>query len=1151
MPTISLPEKPAPFSCRICEQPEHKDKAGPSCTGCPAFHDAHYFPHTVGDSAPDVLFVAEAPVVQRLNLVKRAQHEGPYHIAFEDDGGRVLQTSVNQLKAAANRRHLQVRYVYAVKCAVDNPNRQVITSCQTYLMAELAKVHAAREAVGKRGELIVVALGTRALTALGVAAESEEKCIGRDWHVQHGPVELHVFFTRSLKSIAAATGKHSAMLNDLENAFRAATGETIAKASRDELMAGYVFPTKLSAVRELVDYIKDYSENGIAPLQWAISADTETNTLHPYRPGLLLTTFSFSWATGKACAIPLFIPKLHEPYTLDDGTEMPPFVDPDYDPMVAWEIVKELLACGKPIIGHNFKYDLKVVWAMGWDVKSWGWDVMSAEHVLEEDKKGFYSLKKLAAQFLPRYAGYEDRLHEMLEADEDAGRVATKVGKTVVKVPEGVLQALQFAAEHKMIAKPTGSFRISSLEKKLRELEANIAAGVRLPLDEDLVKSCNVLIGAKTAGEFKKEGTAERRIKKGKGGFENVRIDELLFYAAIDADVTRQLAVQQVGRMHEEQARIEEYRRFIDIELRHAGPSEKKYFVPRLCDDPDPLRTLVKQHYVPRGRELCEIEYRGIRVDRAYLEQGLVDLETVTKRTEEQVYSLAGERFPLNSTKKLSKLLFDTGVGYKHPVPEQAEKLAREFPDEVKFVDGRIMYRAHHFTEKGAEQTGEAVLKSLVQKYQDPMANLLMSFKKAHKMRTSFFRNAEGLSRTDGFLRSGYNLNGTGTGRLSSSSKEVVDGAEYKFNMQNITKGLVGAFRDMAGNMILGEDGKPLFAGVNCKKLFIPDDDSYAFVNADAKGAEVSVYSAYSKDAALIEALIGGLDSHCFFGSKCLSPDQVARDEAGNRLEGEARRLALARAGIDDEHAWSYEDFLQGKDGLLADKDYGKRLKVLRDNIKRLVFGLLYGAGVRKIADIAGIPLALAETIKKLLFDMFPSIPAFLEQTKWELKTFGLVETFDGRRRRFSIKNAPSSLRAQAERRCINFKVQGTNSDIVMKVLVNVAPIIRDLGGRLLLTVHDSIGFQIPKRHLYQMPDVFKEYGTVRVARECPWMPVPYRWDMTCGDSYAADASIEDYIKNLPKKYQTDLDGYTEEEVFDSLREATDEPAPKKHKKKS
>jgi DNA polymerase I-like protein with 3'-5' exonuclease and polymerase domains len=184
--------------------------------------------------------------------------------------------------------------------------------------------------------------------------------------------------------------------------------------------------------------------------------------------------------------------------------------------------------------------------------------------------------------------------------------------------------------------------------------------------------------------------------------------------------------------------------------------------------------------------------------------------------------------------------------------------------------------------------------------------------------------------------------------------------------------------------------------------------------------------------------------------------------------------------------------------------------------------------------------LEFAKQIQALLFTKFPTIRTFMERTKWELRTFGLVEAFNGRRRRFLIgKGAPSDLRAQAERRAINFKVQGTNSDIVLSVLCWIAPIIEnDLRGRLLLTVHDSIGFQVPKQYAHQVRDVFTQCGTNRVAEAFPWMPVPYRWDVELGESYGQVMPAEEYVKGLTYMLpEPDLDGYTDEERMEDLRD--------------
>lgn len=1125
MATVSLPEAPPPFHCDICARAEYATKAGPGCVSCPAFKSAHYFPQPEGSDYADILVIGDAPIAPRLAVVggKAVPDNSLFHQPFKDDGARVLKNAIKEVQRLNPEfSALSFRYVYAVKCSVDSPSKAVITSCRTPLKTEIARLAAVRQANEPERSLTVIACGVPSLHALGIPVRSEKEATGRVYdNVKFGDAYLTVIFTRSLKALAVAVGKYSSVLADVERAMRIATHNEIRTLSRAEIEREYVYPKTVAEVKDLTQHVFEYTRSGVPHLDWKISFDTETNTLHPHWSGTKLIAVSFAWDDGRAATVPLW----HK--------------DTPYDPQPAYEHVTWLMRSGKPLIWFNAKYDFKVFWRLGWplgDVGKIAWDALCAEHVLEEDKKGQYSLKYLTKQDLPFLAGYEDRLHEeLLKSDSANFSEVQLTPQRAVKIPATVASSLERALAADLIK--NAQFRPEQVKKVLERLRQQ-------PLDSDealtrvrsQIADLTLLLNAKANGEFtgkaEKEAAKER---KRKGGFENTPLDELYFYAAVDADATRRIAIKQSERMYAEDDKFSRWRHQVNEEILSGPPTSElaKYRVDVLCEHSAPLHRLVKEDYLPRQTQLAKIEYQGINIDQQYLQWGDRALDNTITATTEKIFELCGEKFALGSPKMLANYLFVGGVGYKHPDPELAAQMAEEHPDAVRYVGGRIMYRSQHYTAKGQMQTGEAVLKSLVTRYKCPLANLLMSLKKADKAKNSFFKNIGILSHMfeDGRIHPGYNLTGTSTGRLSSSSG--VDGVG--FNNQNIPKGLLGALKDSRGNLILGADGKPVFDGVKCKKLFIPDDDSYCFGNADAKGAEVSIFAGYAKDSALINALLEGMDAHCFFASQCLNPNLVA---AG--LTGEDRRIALANAAIDDDHAWDYDDFLKGKDDLLEDKAYGKRLKALRDNIKRLVFGLLYGAGVRKIADIAGINLALAEQIKKLLFTKFPTLEAFINQTIWEMRTFGIVETYHGRRRRFSLgKYAPNALRAKAERQAVNFKIQATNSDIVMMVLCWVADVIeRDLKGRLLLTVHDSIGFQVPKKYAHQVPEIFKKYGTDRVARECPWLPVPYRWDVELGPSYGDVMGAEKYLAKLPAPLPApELDGCTEEEIFDDLRD--------------
>jgi len=1103
VPTTTFIEAPPREPCNICDSPRNANKAGASCRSCPSFIGPHYYPFGDGEGGPDVMVVGDVasppPRMFSMPMVGTAEHK-----TFDDDSGRVLRSAVNRLRESnPNYTKLRVRYVYGVRCAVDNPNRETINACKVPLYADIGKAMADRQLLGKTGPMVVLACGLNALRSLGIAAQSFEECAGRTYEVRVAGYDVHVVVTMSMKAIAAGVGKYSSVVADIERAFRIARNESISILPRQELEKTYVYPRTNEQVRDLIDMIIGYHEQpGGDPTQWLISVDTETNTLHPHRDGLRLLMVSVAWNKRMAASIVLWHPQIEKP----DGPDGPVdrWVADGYDPARAWEDVKRLLVCPKPKTFHNANYDLKVFWKLGADVNNIIWDAMLAEHALEEDKKGQYSLKYLVKQFLPEYAGYEDKLKELLEKEEGDDQAksidkieAEKKAEEAVPYPKIVVDAL-----NKLGLSP--KFRADTLRKNM-DLWATDKKKRPKGYDDSYLEAAELLLKAKEAGEFLKRKVKTEK-KEREGGFEKIPLNDLTFYACVDADGTRLLSLGQRQRIFFEDAHIARKREKHAV---FAGKIQNGPSMRVLCDHAHPLIPFVKERYIPRMRRLAEVEYNGIKVDRAYLREADEKLELAIQKAERQIYELAGERFNINSGQQLASVMTTAGRGFIPPNMEKVEALVKQYPKALSTVNGRVMYTPVARTTKGAIQTTEKVLKTWTQQFECPLSNLVLAYKKATKAKGTFLSNTDKLSRLDGFLHTRYNLNGTGTGRLSSSN----------MNMQNVPKGKLG--------------------GVVCKKLFIADSEDMVFFNADAKGAEVSIFSAYSKDPELIKALLGGMDAHSFFSSKVLDPEKV-----GAGLTGIARKLALEKAGIDGDHPWTYDDFLLGKDGLHPDKEYGLRLKKLRDNVKRVVFGILYGAGKRKIAEIVGIDEAFAATIIELLFKMFPTIPAFVEQTKWELAKFGFVETYHGRRRRFAVENAPKGLIAQAERRAVNFKVQATNSDIVLDVLVDVAKEIETyMRGRVLLTVHDSIGFQVPREFAHQIPDLMQRLGTDAVKASCPWLPVPYRWDLEAGPSYGETMPFKEYAKlaNLipPVVESSDVfEGHVEEEMFEELKVA-------------
>jgi DNA polymerase I-like protein with 3'-5' exonuclease and polymerase domains len=366
-------------------------------------------------------------------------------------------------------------------------------------------------------------------------------------------------------------------------------------------------------------------------------------------------------------------------------------------------------------------------------------------------------------------------------------------------------------------------------------------------------------------------------------------------------------------------------------------------------------------------------------------------------------------------------------------------------------------------TTKGQIKADEKALLFVANTYGYAFPKKVITFRKATKARSPFLTNVREHAVLDGCMHSSLHLSGTATGRSSSSQE----------NMQNVPK---------------------MLAGFNIKKIFVPPP-GHTLIDTDAKGAEVRIFAGYSGDKKLIQAINDGMDAHSFFTSEVFG---YAYEEV--------------------EHMRQVADDLYAKKikGVPFDVELLKKANAIvkkRTNCKRVVFGTLYGAAAPKIAETAGISIQEAKNVIALMFDMFPSIPKYIHQTENEVRLFKGVYTFTGRKRRFPMADM-RMFSNRCFRQAVNFKIQGTSSDIVLWVLNQIHPVVlRDLKGKFHATVHDSIVFSVPHSYTSQVKDLMYEYGTVRVRKEFPWLPVEFLWDVDAGLNYGECTSIDKYLK--------------------------------------
>ncbi|MBI3458880.1 DNA polymerase I, partial [Candidatus Azambacteria bacterium] len=164
--------------------------------------------------------------------------------------------------------------------------------------------------------------------------------------------------------------------------------------------------------------------------------------------------------------------------------------------------------------------------------------------------------------------------------------------------------------------------------------------------------------------------------------------------------------------------------------------------------------------------------------------------------------------------------------------------------------------------------------------------------------------------------------------------------------------------------------------------------------------------------------------------------------------------------------------FNEGQDihRLTAASIYKLPLEEISDDQRRQAkifnFGILYGMSKKSLAQSANLSLEEASTFIDNYFKSFPALVRFIEEAKDEARKTGIVRTLFGRLRRVTEVNAANwSVRGQAERVAVNFKIQGLNADIIKLAMIEIDKHFSSAEDqdniRLILQVHDELVFEI------------------------------------------------------------------------------------------
>ncbi|MFH0877182.1 MAG: DNA polymerase I [Candidatus Omnitrophota bacterium] len=151
----------------------------------------------------------------------------------------------------------------------------------------------------------------------------------------------------------------------------------------------------------------------------------------------------------------------------------------------------------------------------------------------------------------------------------------------------------------------------------------------------------------------------------------------------------------------------------------------------------------------------------------------------------------------------------------------------------------------------------------------------------------------------------------------------------------------------------------------------------------------------------------------------------------------------------------------------------------MRENAKRVNFGIVYGMSPYGLAKDLGIDPKTAGTFIDEYFLRYPGVKSYLDNQIEFVRKNGYAVTLLGRRRVIpEINNTNMGLRQFAERQAINAPIQGSAADLIKVAMVAIDRGIKkqNYKTRMILQVHDELVFEVPDQEVNSLSAFVRQH---------------------------------------------------------------------------
>jgi DNA polymerase-1 len=173
----------------------------------------------------------------------------------------------------------------------------------------------------------------------------------------------------------------------------------------------------------------------------------------------------------------------------------------------------------------------------------------------------------------------------------------------------------------------------------------------------------------------------------------------------------------------------------------------------------------------------------------------------------------------------------------------------------------------------------------------------------------------------------------------------------------------------------------------------------------------------------------------------------------------------------------------------------------LRRRAKIINYALLYGKQAFTLAKDIGVSRQEAQEFIDAYFAGFPAVRRFIDDLLVQARESGVVKTMFGRRRLMpDLGSRNYQIRGEAERRAVNFPIQGSAADILKQAMIDVHAALPSVAGgraQMILTVHDELLFEAPREAADETVALVREKMESAVA-----LKVPLTVDIGVGENW-------------------------------------------------